>query len=223
MAPKKPTKTPSSFTQKPSTKKDKPKRSHPSSYSSQYVKKRVAQFQKRSLIPLRFMHEPTLKAIGCFDEVKELFLRAGLYDLAFTPLPSYPTLIVEFLSTITLHSVKYDDENPYFSMHFKLGGRDRFMTHQEFDTLFGFSQEGHIHVQPNWLFNAFWNKVEAPQSPHFSAGHTKASHLKSKVLWYDHWFLTYSINGRALSNENFSLDDLFILHCLVDNEPITLG
>ena len=63
------------------------------------------------------MYEPTLKAIGCNKEVKELLLRVGLYYFTFNPLPSDPTLIVEFLSNFTLCSVLYDDDNPYFSMH----------------------------------------------------------------------------------------------------------
>ena len=61
------------------------------------------------------------------------------------------------------------------------------------------------------------------QAPSFFAGHTKSSHIKSKALWYLHRFISYSINARAMSNEVFSLDDLFILNCLVKNEKITLG
>ena len=84
------------------------------------------------------MYESTLKSIGCFDEVKELLLRGGIFNFAFNTLPSYPTLIIEFLSSFTLRSIDYDNENPYFSMRFKLRGKDYFMTHQEFDSLFGF-------------------------------------------------------------------------------------
>ena len=61
------------------------------------------------------------------------------------------------------------------------------------------------------------------QALFFSAGHTKSSHIKSKALWYLHRFISYSINARAMSNEVVSLDDLFILNCLVKNEKIALG
>ena len=61
------------------------------------------------------------------------------------------------------------------------------------------------------------------QAPSFSAGHTKSFHIKSKALWYLHRFISYSINARAMSNEVVSLDDLFILNCLVKNEKIALG
>ena len=90
------------------------------------------------------MHESTLQNLGCYDEIKELLLRGGLFQFAFNALPSYPSLIIEFLSSFTLRSINYDNENPYFSMRFKLGGKDRFMTHQEFDSLFGFGQEGYV-------------------------------------------------------------------------------
>ena len=108
-------------------------------------------------------------------------------------------------------------------MRFKLGGRDRFMTYQEFDTLFGFGQEGHVQTPSHWLGVSFWNDIKSPQASSFSAGHTKSSHIKSKALWYVHRFISYSINARAMSNEVVSLDDLFILNCLVKNEKIALG
>ena len=92
------------------------------------------------------MHEDTLKAIGCFDEIKNFLLVSGLFQFAFQALPSYPSLIIEFLSSFTLRSINYDNENPYFLMRFKLGGRDRFMTYQEFDTLFGFGQERYVQT-----------------------------------------------------------------------------
>ena len=145
-----------------------------------------------------------------------------MFNFAFNALPSYPTLIIKFLSSFTLQSIHYDDENPYFSMRLKLGGKDHFMTHQEFDTLFGFGQEGHVQPTPNWVGNSFWKEIMSPQTPYFSTGHTKSSHIKSKALWYLHRFITYSINGRALSNEVVSFDDLFILYCLVHDEKIAL-
>ena len=147
MAPKKPPHGASS-SQKPSTKKTKNLSHSLTSYSSQEIKKRASQFSKRSIIPSRFIHEATLQNLGCFDEIKDLLLGSGLFQFVFNALPSYPSLIVEFLSSFTLRSINYENENPYFSMRFKLGGRDHFMTHQEFGTHFGFSQEGHFQPTP---------------------------------------------------------------------------
>ena len=161
-------------------------------------RKRTSLFSKRTIAPSRVMHEDTLKAIGCFDEVKNLLLVSGLFQFTFNALPSYPTLIVEFLSSFTLRSINYDNENPYFSMRFQLGGRDRFMTYQEFDTLFGFGQEGHVQTPPHWFGNSFWNDIMSSQASSFSAGHTKSSHIKSKALWYLYRFISYSINARAI-------------------------
>ena len=67
-------------------------------------------------------------------------------------------------------------------MRLKLGCRDHFMNHQEFDTLFGFGQEGHVQPIPNWIGNSFWNEIMTPQGPFFLAGHTKSSYIKSKAL-----------------------------------------
>ena len=129
------------------------------------------------------MDEATLQLLGYYDEIKDLLLGSGLFQFAFNALPSYPSLIIEFLSSFTLRSINYDNENPYFSMRFKLGGRDRFMTHQEFDTLFGFGQEGHVQPIPNCIGNSFWNEIMSSQGPFFSARHTKSSYIKSKARW----------------------------------------
>ena len=97
------------------------------------------------------------------------------------------------------------------------------MTYQEFDTLFGFGQEGHVQTPLHWFGHSFWNEIKSSQAPSFSVGHIKSSHIKSKALWYLHCFISYSINARAMSNEVVSLDDLFVLNYLVKNEKITLG
>ena len=74
------------------------------------------------------MDEPTLKKLGCFDKVQELLSNVGLPSYPFTPLNSYQSLVVEFLSSYTLRSTHSDQINPSFSMHFKLGCKDRFLT-----------------------------------------------------------------------------------------------
>ena len=82
MAPKKAPHSPSS-SQEASTKKTKKLSHSPTSYSSQDIKKRASLFSKRTLAPSKFMHEDTLKAIGCFDEVQNLLLVSGLFQFSF--------------------------------------------------------------------------------------------------------------------------------------------
>ena len=118
------------------------------------------------------MHEATLQNLGCFDEIKDPLLVSGLFQFTFNALSSYPSLIIEFLSSFTLLSINYDNENSYFLMRFKLGGRDHFMDYQEFDTLFGFGQEGHVQPIPNWIGNSFWKEIMSSQALYFFAGHT---------------------------------------------------
>ena len=38
-----------------------------------------------------------------------------------------------------------------------------------------------------------------------------------------HRFITYSFNVRGLSNEAISFDDLYLIHCFVENEEVELG
>ena len=167
MAPKKAMQIPpSSSSQEHSSKKDKPRRLHsPHSYSREELRKRISQFQKRRFAPSRFMDESTLTKLGCLDEVKDLLSNVGLLTYPFTPLHFYQSLIFEFLSSYTLRSAHFNNENPSFSMRFK-GGRDRFMTSQEFDCLFGFTQEWHMQVSPNWISSTFWQQISAPQAPY---------------------------------------------------------
>ena len=82
IAPKKAPHAPSS-SQEASTKKTKKLSHSPTSYSSQDIKKKASLFSKRTIAPLRFMHEDTLKAIGCFDEIKNLLLVSVLFQFAF--------------------------------------------------------------------------------------------------------------------------------------------
>ena len=74
------------------------------------------------------MDKPTLKKLGCYNEINDLSTKVSLFNYAFSPLNSYKSLIMEFLSSYTLRSIQFDNDNPYFSMRFKLGGKDRFMT-----------------------------------------------------------------------------------------------
>ena len=103
MAPKKASKAPSS-SQEASTKKTNKLSHSPTSYSTQDIKNRASLFSKRPIAPSRFMHEDTLKVIGCFEEIKDLLLVSGLFQFIFNALSSYPSLIVEFLSSFTLFS-----------------------------------------------------------------------------------------------------------------------
>ena len=97
------------------------------------------------------------------------------------------------------------------------------MTAQECDTLFGFSRQGHAQTLSTWLPHSFWRNHNKPRSQEFQPEKTKASFFQSKVLWYVHNFLTYTFNSRGQSNEVISLDDIFILHYLVNDEHIVLG
>ena len=113
MAPKKAPHA-SSSSQEESTKKTKKLSHSPTLYSSQDIKKRASLFSKRTIAPSRFMHEDTLKIIGCFNEVQNLLLVSGLFQFSFQALLSYPSLIIEFLSSFILRSINYDNDNPYF-------------------------------------------------------------------------------------------------------------
>ena len=99
-------------------------------------------------------------------------------------------------------------------MHFKLGGRDNFLTKEEFNNLFDFKHEGLESSNTFWSPHSFWVNNVKLNVEAFLAGHSKSSSLFSKILWYMHRLIIYSFHVRGLSNEAVSFDDIFLLHCI---------
>ena len=75
--------------------------------------------------------------LGCPSRLfQTLLLHMGMFNFAFTPYSTIPKLVIEFLSSYCLRTTNFNDENPYYSMRFKLGGRSYFLTKEDFDSLF---------------------------------------------------------------------------------------
>ena len=108
-------------------------------------------------------------------------------------------------------------------MRFKLGGKNYFLTKEEFDTLFHFKSSGKEGPNNLWSQNHFWTQNAKPNASTFCTGHSKSSSFSSKPLWYIHRFITYTFNARGLSNEAVSFDDLYLLNCLLNNKEVALG
>ena len=81
------------------------------------------------------MSQATVDKMGC---LKPLLENASIYGFTFNAYPTYPSLVHEFLAFYCLRTHHFDEQNPMNSIRFKLGGRDRFLTSQEFDSIFGF-------------------------------------------------------------------------------------
>ena len=125
----------SSSSQSKREKKTHLSRNPPLSYSNSEVKERMAKFSKRKIIPSRYMSKVGLDSLGCFEIVQTLLLHMGMFNFAFTPYSTIPKLVIEFLSTYCLRTTNFNDENPYYSMRFKLNGRSCFLTKEDFDSL----------------------------------------------------------------------------------------
>ena len=224
MAPKKTTQGEASSSTQPrrATKHEKHK-TPPLSYSNSQIRQRTIAFSQRIYIPSRFMSSDTLRELGVLDEVHDMLERVGLLQMAFDTLPTFPSLVSEFLASFCLRTHHIDEQNPWYSMRFKLRGRERFLTTQIFDSLFGFTNGGQHYILSNWRTNTFWASHCKQNSSKFLAGHTKSSSLQSKALWYIQRFLAYSINARGLSHESISFDDLYLLHCIVDDINLDMG
>ena len=139
-------------------------RAPPIAYTNAQIRQRSENFSQRTLIPSKFICKATLKEFGIFDEVKTLFEKVGLFQMAFDILPTYPTLVVEFLSSYYLRTYQIDDQNPFYSKRFKLGGRERFLTSQDFDSIFRFTRGGSIQINSHWSTHNFWMSHCKPTS-----------------------------------------------------------
>ena len=74
------------------------------------------------------MSNDTLRELGVLDEVRVMLERVGLFQIAFDTLPTYSSLMSEFIGSFCLRTHHIDEQNPWYSMRFKLGGRKRFLT-----------------------------------------------------------------------------------------------
>ena len=97
-----------------------------------------------------------LRDLGVLDEVSGMLKRVGLLQMAFNFLPAYPCIFSKFLASFCLRTHHLDEHNPFFTMRFKLGGRERFLTTQDFDNIFGFKRGGKTSIPSTWLPNSFW-------------------------------------------------------------------
>ena len=79
-----------------------------------------------------------------------------MLTFAFNPFITIPHLVIEFLSSFCLRPININDQNPYYSIRFKLGGRVHFITKEEFDNVFGFKSEGEIGPNTLWSPSSFW-------------------------------------------------------------------
>ena len=140
-----------------------------------------------------------------------------MVTFAFNPFITIPYLVIEFLASFCLRTTKFNDQNPYYRMRFKLGDIDHFLTNEDFDNIFGFKSEGEIGPNTLWSPSSFWATNAKPNASPFQAGHSKFSYFFSKPLWYIHRFITYTFNTRGLSNEVVSFDDIYLLKCFQNN------
>ena len=171
MAPKKKTSSqlPSS-SQGRREKKEQIKRNPPTSYTNSEIKERASKFAKRKIVPLRYMSKVGLDSLGYFEIVQTLLTQMGMFNFAFTPFITIPQLVIEFLSSFCLRTSNINDDNPYYSMRFKLGGKSCFLTKEEFDTLFQFKSSGIEGPNNLWSPNQFWTHNAKPNASQFRAG-----------------------------------------------------
>ena len=123
-------------------KKEQLKRNPPISYTNSEIKERASKFAKRKIVPSRYMSKVGLESLGCFDFVQSLLTQFGMFHFTFTPFITIPQLVIEFLSSFCLRTSNFNDDNPYYSMRFKLGGKSYFLTKEEFYSLFQFKSSG---------------------------------------------------------------------------------
>ena len=76
------------------------------------------------------MSKVTVQELGVFDEVLVLLERVSLSQMAFDFLPTYPSLVIEFLATYCLRTHHINEHNPLYSMRFRLKGRKNFSLHK---------------------------------------------------------------------------------------------
>ena len=110
------------------------------------------------------MSKHGLESLGCYEIVQTLLTQIGMFTFAFTHFITIPQLVIKFLSSLYLRTTNLNDKNSYYSMRFKLGGKNYFHTKEEFDSLFQSNSSG--VEQPNnlWSLNQFWTQNAKPNA-----------------------------------------------------------
>ena len=88
------------------------------------------------------MSKVALKLLGCYDQVKSLLERISMLSFSFTPLITIHTLVIGSYPPFALGLKMLMNKTLGLVCVLSWGGRDHFMTKDEFDTLFDFNNEG---------------------------------------------------------------------------------
>lgn len=167
-------------------------------------KENLEQLYGREVIPSRWLHRPTLEALGLYDYVRRFFNDIGMRKFVEMHYATYRELTCEFLSSLHVHNHKTG-----LKLIFKLNNRNITLTFVDFCKLFDLESDlphqWHAEYKMDDIYTAL-NGLSAPYAQHASV---KPIHHPVPKIWQR--FAGVSFLGR---NEP---------HNCQTNEPAVVG
>ncbi|KAK1383485.1 hypothetical protein POM88_021220 [Heracleum sosnowskyi] len=146
----------------------------------------------------------TTLSLEIVAELSHKLEKVGWTDLFIMDEPSYATLTYEFLSSFTVTSEG--------SLSFRIGNQSHVITKAELATMFGW-QLVEQHPLPEDYATPFWLKITGlPSTESYKAQSAYASSIISHCyLYFDH-LLSFTMFGRAESNNKIQTGELALLY-----------
>lgn len=196
--------------------------------------KRYENCCKRSIIPCKFIHFPTLDALKITDSVRDMFAAIGWSKYFTIQCPAFVELTREFYATFEFDLPhEYTVTTPNV-VRFRLLGREFKQSLTDFNLAFGFIDRPYSesreyvdsicdYVEPFYSTNVgLWQELSVDKQ-RYDPSVSKSSFLKDPIWRYIQRFLAYSYSGRKDSSGTFAKPEFFFLWCMLNNLKVNLG
>ena len=145
-----------------------------------------------------------LKSHGLYDEVEHLLDNVGWSDLLQMNEPSYPQLVLEFLSTVQHHSIE--------GFTFRIANINHKVSNEKMADMFGWGNA--IATVPVLFAIPFWRELTQRPDILYLASKATSSQIVRPAYRYVHKVLNHTIHGRGESLGGVSKEVLKILYAM---------
>ncbi|KAK1371259.1 hypothetical protein POM88_037351 [Heracleum sosnowskyi] len=173
---------------------------------------RYANLSKRPVFPNKYVSDYAIGQLEIVAELRHKLEKVRWTDLLIMDEPSYATLTYEFLSSFTVTSEG--------SLSFRIANQSHVITKAELATMFGW-QLVEQHPLPEDYATPFWLKITGlPSTESYKAQSASASSIISYCYRYFARLLSFTMFGRAESNNKIQTGELALLYYFDAELPV---
>ncbi|CAJ2670172.1 hypothetical protein L195_g018629 [Trifolium pratense] len=193
------------------------------SFRSNIQRRRFEALRQREMTLHIVPDSHTMVALGISESVRFLIHQIGWESFAFSNLPIYRNLTLEFLS-----SFKYD---PIYGKHlrrglvsFRLFGNTYTYNHRDIAEFLGVPSglDAITRVQNDSFMEGelkrYWGIITG--NPNAAPNERFSSEIHNPAFRYFHMIIAHTFFGKAMNNTTVSQAELFMMFCVYQNRPI---